>query len=52
MNILFDLNKMYDSPLINFNTDDIRMSTAAADSTWIRNMVDNTQNAFTFKNIE
>lgn len=52
MNILFDLNKMYDSPLINFNTDDIRMSTAAADSTWIRNMVANTQNAFTFNNVE
>ncbi len=52
MNIIFDLNKMYDSPVINFNTDDIHMSTSAADSTWIRNMVTNTQNAFIFKNVE
>jgi hypothetical protein len=49
LNIEFDLNKMYDSPLIDFNNGNIRHSTLAADKPWISNMVINAQDAFTFK---
>ncbi|GBL36260.1 hypothetical protein EMGBS15_18550 [Filimonas sp.] len=52
MNIVFELNKMYNSPSIDFNIDNIHMSTSAADDTWIANMVSNSVDAFTFKNVE
>jgi hypothetical protein len=52
MNIGFDLNKMYNNPIIDFNTQAIRHSTSATDATWITQMKDNTNDAFTFINVE
>jgi hypothetical protein len=48
MNIQFDLNNMYNSPVINFNTDNIIHSTDVADNAWIDQMTSNTVDAFTF----
>ena len=48
MDIIFDLNKMYNSPKIDFDTDNNRMSTRAEDAPWIVNMVQNTNDAFLF----
>lgn len=50
MNIQFDLNKMYNNPTINFNTQPIRHSTAADDTAWISQMKANTDDAFRFLN--
>jgi hypothetical protein len=52
VNLLFDLNKMYNSPVINFNDGPNRQSTNAADFNWINEMSSNTVDAFTFMNQE
>lgn len=52
MTIGFDLNKMYNNPIINFNTQPIRHSTAANDAAWIAQMRANTDDAFTFVNVD
>jgi hypothetical protein len=52
MNIVFDLNKMYNSPMLDFNLGNIYMSDGASDSKWISDMVNNTNDAFSFKNVE
>lgn len=52
MNIDFDLNKMYNSPLIDFNNGSIRQSTDIGDLQWINDMIINSQDAFTFVNVE
>jgi hypothetical protein len=52
MTIGFDLNKMYNNPTIDFNTQPIRHSTSATDATWITQMKDNTNDAFTFINVD
>ncbi len=52
MNIVFDLNKMYNSPAIEFNADNFHMSSVASDDPWIANMVANTNDVFSFKNVE
>lgn len=49
LNILFDLNKMYVAPVIDFNTDNIIHSTDTADATWIQNMKANAANAFSYQ---
>jgi hypothetical protein len=51
MNLVFDLNKMYNSPAIDFNVDGFRMS-AIGDETWMANMVSNINDVFSFKNVE
>jgi hypothetical protein len=48
LNIQFDLNKMYNSPVINFNDGNIIHSTLAADQPWIDKMVSNTSDVFTY----
>lgn len=50
MNIAFDLNKMYNSPAIDFNVDNIHMSDKVSDAPWIANMLANTNDAFSFLN--
>lgn len=52
MNIVFDLNKMYNSPAIDFNVNNIHMSDKAADGPWIANMVANSNDAFSFLNTQ
>lgn len=52
MNIAFNLNKMYNSPAIDFNVNNIHMSDKAADGPWIANMVANTNDAFSFLNTQ
>ena len=52
MTIGFDLNKMYNNPTINFNTQPIRHSTAANDAAWIEQMRANTDDAFKFVNVD
>lgn len=52
LNIAFDLNNMYNNPVIDFNTKAIRHSTAADDTTWIQQMVLNTADAFSFMSQE
>ena len=52
MNIIFDLNKMYNSPMLDFNLGNIYMSDGASDTKWISDMVNNTNDAFSFKNVE
>ncbi len=49
MSILFDLNKMYNSPVIDFNTKAIRHSTSSDDIPWIADMVANAADAFVFQ---
>lgn len=44
----FDINKMYNSPAIDFNVDNNRQSSGTADFPWIDNMKANTTDAFTF----
>lgn len=51
LKIDFDLNKMYDSPVIDFNSGNIRHSTAIGDKGWISSMVINAQDAFTFAGV-
>jgi hypothetical protein len=48
LNIQFDLNKMYNSPAIDFNSGNIHHSTLASDSVWITQMIANTADAFSF----
>lgn len=52
LNIAFDLNKMYNNPTIDFNTQPIRHSTDANDATWISQMKSNTDDAFRFVNVQ
>jgi hypothetical protein len=52
LNINFDLGKMYNQPLIDFNVDSVRQSTDAADSLWIENMKSNLQDAFQFAGVQ
>ena len=52
MNVGFNLNKMYNSPKLDFNTDSIRMSSSASDNKWIADMAANTNDAFYFKGVE
>ncbi|MGI9191389.1 MAG: MbnP family protein [Chitinophagaceae bacterium] len=52
LNIAFDLNKMYNNPTIDFNTQPIRHSTDANDATWIDQMKANTIDAFRFVNVQ
>lgn len=52
MNINFDITKMYNAPLINFNADNYHMSTSTADLIWINNMIANTNDAFSFENVQ
>lgn len=48
LNIEFDLNSMYDSPLIDFNSGNVHHSTLLSDKSWINAMVINAQDAFKF----
>lgn len=48
LNIQFDLNKMYNNPVIDFNTDNIIHSTLASDMPWIDQMTSNTNDVFSF----
>ncbi len=52
MNVVFNLNKMYDEPKLDFNADDFHMSDQASDAKWIGEMKANSGNAFSFKNVE
>lgn len=52
LHVQFDLNKMYNSPVIDFNADTIRHSTDASDIPWIADMVSNTVDAFSYKSQE
>ncbi len=52
LNMAFDVNKMYNAPVIDFNNGNIHHSTLAADKPWINDMVSNAQQAFTFLNVE
>jgi len=52
MNIVFDLNNMYNSPAIDFNMHNNHMSIVAGDDLWITKMTANSVDAFTFKNVE
>jgi hypothetical protein len=48
LKIQFDINNMYNEPIINFNTDNIIHSTDIGDKAWIDQMSSNTVDAFTF----
>ncbi|MBL7766305.1 MAG: hypothetical protein JNJ58_09445 [Chitinophagaceae bacterium] len=48
LKLQFDLNKMYNSPVINFNDGAIHHSTLASDAPWIAAMVANSGDAFTY----
>lgn len=50
--IRFDLNKMYDNPIINFDDKYIHHSTLASEKQWISDMVVNTENAFSFVGVK
>lgn len=51
MNIVFDVNKMYNSPVIDFNQNAFRMSDIG-DEAWMLDMKINSNDAFSFKNVE
>lgn len=48
LNIEFDLNSMYDAPMIDFNAGNIHHSVLVSDKPWINAMVINAQDAFKF----
>jgi hypothetical protein len=53
MNIMMDLNKVYNSPVIDFNQNDLRMSGGTpSDESWISSMTQNMNDVFVFKNVE
>lgn len=52
MNINFDITKMYNAPLINFNFDNNHMSTSVSDSIWINNMIANMNDVFSFESVQ
>ncbi|MCC7029620.1 MAG: hypothetical protein IT257_04885 [Chitinophagaceae bacterium] len=52
LNLEFDLNSMYNSPVIDFNTGAIHHSTLASDKAWINDMIINAQDAFKFISAE
>lgn len=48
----FDVNKMFNSPVINFTEDNDRQSTSVDDAHWITNMVANMNDVFSFNRTE
>lgn len=52
MKVAFDLNKMYNSPEIDFDIDNHHMSDQATDNKWIAEMVANQNDAFSFTGVE
>lgn len=52
LHIDFDLNGMYDNPVIDFNNGNIHHSTLASDKAWINDMIINGQDAFKFAGVE
>jgi hypothetical protein len=51
MKLQFDLNKMYNSPQIDFNVDNNRMSNPGEEN-WMSSMKLNTTDAFSFLSVE
>jgi hypothetical protein len=52
LNLEFDLNSMYNAPVIDFNSGNIHHSTLFSDKSWINDMVINAQDAFKFVNAQ
>lgn len=50
--LVFDVNKMYNDPAINFVEDNDHQSVSANDARWIDNMRINTSDAFSFDHVE
>lgn len=52
MYLNFDINNMYNNPAVDFNIDGERMSTTAADISWVDMLASNTSDAFSVDHTE
>ena len=52
MDLVFDLNQLYNNPIIDFNIDHFHNSTVSSDSLWIEKMKANLNDAFLFQDAQ